>query len=216
MTTETTHETTGHRRLREAQEAVAALEAPTPTAANAASSAPLRLPRAGEQVHALVTGTTLATGGPHGGTVLTRGQTFTITDAMLELSKNRFGEHSGVALVHDAEAQIEKYGEVRFAPGPAPADLQPWTPGSPEWAAAREQARREAHSLPTEDARRAALAEVQQRFGAAPSTTVTLNKATDPSVRAAEEQQARIRAAGVRQASTYAPAERGGYSEGRE
>ncbi|MDD7929884.1 hypothetical protein [Microbacterium thalli] len=209
-------ETIGERRLREAREAVAALDTSTPTTPSAASSAPLRLPRAGEQVHALVTGTTLATGGPYGGTVLTRGQTFTITDAMLELSKNRFGQYSGVALVHDPEAQIEKYGEVRFAPGPAPADLDPWTYGSAEWRVAREQARREAWALPTEDARRAALAEVQRRFGAAPDTATTLNKATDPSVRAAEEQQGRIRAAGVRQASTYAPQERGGYSEGRE
>lgn len=216
MSTETSQETTGQRRLREAREAVAALGTKTTATASADETAPLRLPRAGEQVHARVTGTTLATGGPYGGTVLMRGQTFTVTDAMLELSKNRFGQYSGVALVHEPEAQIEKYGEMRFAPGPAPADLDPWTPGTAEWRVAREQARREAWALPTAEGRRAALAEVQRRFGAAPSTTTTLNQAPDASIRAAEEQRARIAAAGVRQHSTYAPSERGGYSEGRE
>ena len=209
MSNDTAPETTGQRRLREARAAVVALDAPDATA-------PLRLPVPGETVHALVPGIDLLTGGHHGGTTLRRGQSFTITAAMIDANVDRHGRHSGPSLVHDPNAQLDRYGEVRFAPGPAPESMEPWVHGSADWASARDQARREAHALPTEDARRAALADVHRRFGAAPVTSSTLNAAPDPSIAAAEAQQQRIAAAGVRSVSHYAPPERGGYSEDRE
>lgn len=218
MKTETTHESIGQRRLREAREAAAALESTAPATAD--ESAPLRLPRAGEQVHFLRSGKSIPRALPHEfigepSHITTRGETITITDRIIAAATDRHGGPGWLRYVFDEDAQLDRFGEVWVRPGAAPADLDPWTPGSPDWAAAREKARAEAWALPTEEARAEAVAAVRRRFGAAPVTSTVLNSAPDPSIPAAEAQQRRIAAAGVRQASTYAPSERGGYSEGR-
>ncbi|RKE60513.1 hypothetical protein [Microbacterium sp. AG238] len=216
MTTDTTTETIGERRLREAREAVAALDTSTPTTtASAVASV-----QPGDVVHSLDEGGIAIARSVNifgqASVILRRGDELVVDEEMIDASRDRHGNVTWPALVLDEAAQIEKWGTVRLRAGRAPADLRPWTHGSALWRDMRERARREAHALPTAEARADALAQVERVYGAAPSTATTLNKAPDPSVRAAEEQRARIAASGVRSSSTYAPRERGGYSEGRE
>lgn len=193
MSTSETQQTPAQIRLAEMRAEVARLQQDT----TPVDTAPIKLPTPGETVHCLVSGTTIATGGHYGGAVLQRGQNLTITQAMLEASRDRHGRYSGPALAYDELTQYERYGDVLFRPGPAPLDLESWKYGDADWAAAREQARAEAHALPTADARAAALRAVIERFGAPPVTSTTLNSAPNASIRAAEEQQERIRAKGV-------------------
>lgn len=137
----------------------------------------MKLPKPGDQFHAVTTGITVATSTSLLGasTVLTRGQTVTLTADMIEASRDRNGD-SWLDLLHDDLAQIARWGEVRIAPGPAPADMAPWLPGSPEEDAAREQARRAAYALVDDAERRLALARVDERFGRL-KTSRTLNSA---------------------------------------
>ncbi|MFF7683876.1 hypothetical protein ACFZA2_14080 [Microbacterium sp. NPDC007973] len=163
MTEQTTPaETTGQRRLREARERAAEREA------NPASATAIKLPTPGETVHCLVSGTTLHRGGFEGGYVLLRGQQFIVTAEMIEASRDRFGRHRGVALVHHPELQkLAHKGRVLYAPGPTPEGFEPWEYGDPAWADARERARLDAHAQRTDAERRAALAEVHRRYGPA-------------------------------------------------
>lgn len=100
--------------------------------------------------------------------------------------------------MYDEDAQILRWGSVRLRPGRAPRDLERWSHGSALWAEAREQARREAHRLPTEEQRAAALLELHRRFGPPPVTSTTLNTAKSPSERAAAEQAERIAASAAK------------------
>lgn len=211
---DTMTETTGQRRLREARDAAAALESTTPTTASAVASV-----QPGDVIHGLDEGGISIARSENifgrASVILRRGDELVVDEEMIDASRDRHGNLTWPVLVLDELAQVEKWGTVRLRAGRAPADLRPWTHGSALWRELRERARREAHARTTAEARADALAEVERVYGAAPSTTTTLNKAPDPSIRAAEEQQQRIASAGVRQASTYAPSERGGYSEGR-
>lgn len=190
MSTDTTTETTGQRRLREARERVAALEA--------ASAPTLRLPQPGETIHCLETGLTISTGGGWvaGGAVLNRGQNLTVTAALLEANRDAAGNYNGPGLAHDPEAQQRVHGRLLFAPGPAPKDMVPER-DTPTWREAREQARLEAWAQPSAEAQRAALAEVERRFGP-PVSTATYTKINDPSIAAAEAQQKELDEGGVR------------------
>lgn len=133
----------------------------------------------GEQFHALHTGLTVLTtpGALASSVVLRRGQTVTVTDALREASRDREGR-SWLDLVDDADAQIARWGRQMIARGPAPDDLTTWEPGSVEAQEAREQARREAWALPTEEARRDALAAVERIYGPA-VTSRTLRTVTE-------------------------------------
>ncbi len=129
---------------------------------------------------------------------LFRGHEIEIDQAMLDADLDRHGRPGWSGLLYDEDAQIQKWGAVRLRPGRAPRDLESWTHGSALWAEAREHARREAHQLPTEEQRAAALLELHRRFGPPPVTSTTLNTAKSPSERAHAEQEARIRAAAAK------------------
>ncbi|GEM_PF-3648854 len=170
---------------------------PAPEAASAR-----RIPTPGETLHVLRSGVTVSLGGAtvmSGRTVvLERGQTFTVTAAMLDAARDRHGSLDGslFALVHDPEAQRARYGDVLLAPGPAPADLRPWEYGTPEWLRARDAARRRAYALPSEAERAEALAAVEREYGPAGSTsktTATYRPGEHPTERAAAAQAERVR-----------------------
>lgn len=139
-----------------------------------------------------------------------RGDTFTVTSEMLEASKNGAGVPGGVSLAADEVEQVRRWGKVRLRVGEAPSDLPRWTHGTAEWREAREAARKSAWSITDPDERAEARARVEQMFGPAPVTSVTLNESPDPSIAAAEAQRRRLDASGVRQVNNYAPTRRGG------
>lgn len=193
--------TPAQRRRRDGSEALDALDLPDVDERGAP-----RLPSAGEQVHFLETGRSIPQALPGeftgpGSHITTRGETITLTDRLLRAAVNAAGAPGWVAYVHDAEAQIARYGRVWVASGPAPADLAPWIHGDPEWSVARERARREAHARPTAQERAEALAEVHRIYGDAPTTSTTLNAAPHPTIAAADAQAARIAASGVKHVS---------------
>ncbi|KZE41587.1 hypothetical protein [Microbacterium sp. T32] len=195
---DTTTETTGQRRLRQAREALAAQRAKQAGApSNAEEDAP-RVLVPGETFHALADGLTIGRSSEPWSTlpaiITRRGETYTADEQMIAAAVNRRGEPGWTATVHDEAAQLRRWGRVYLAPGPAPEGMEAWTPGSPEWSIARERARADAHAQPTADERAAALAEVQRRFGDAPVTSVTLNAAPNPSIQAAAEQADRLAA----------------------
>jgi len=130
-------------------------------------------PTPGTEFHFLKSGMaystdTSLTGGT---TVSRRGQTGTITQTLLDANVDRNG-HTFFELLHDEDAQINRWGEIVFAPGPAPADLTAWTPGTVEEAAAREAAHRVALALSDDAERRRAVRAVNQRFSF-PTTQVS-------------------------------------------
>ena len=123
-----------------------------------------------------------------------RGDSITITAAMLDESRDRLG-HSWLEIIADEHSQLARWGLAYFAPGAAPADMQPWELGSTEWAEAREQARREAWAIPSGRERIAALKAVEDRFGPAPTTSrTTATFREHPTERAAREQAQRFAA----------------------
>lgn len=168
--TDTTAHLTPRERL-EAARAEAAALADRKAAADPAS--PDNVPRVlevGETFHALHDGLTIGTTLQlFGGTpaILTRrASTYTMTQDMLEASKNRFGVIGWPALVHDADAQRRRWGKVYLAPGPAPVEMESFLPGGREWSEARERAMLTAGQIADPYERRAAIERVKQRFGA--------------------------------------------------
>ncbi|MFE6255134.1 hypothetical protein [Agromyces sp. NPDC057865] len=102
-----------------------------------------------------------------------RGETVTITDAIIEQSIDREG-NSWLALADDPDAQVARWGRVVFGIGPWPEAEPVLVPGSVEWTEAREIARKAAWSLQDPEARAAARRKVTEDFGAAPTTSSTL------------------------------------------
>lgn len=134
----------------------------------------------GERFHAL-TAATLPVGGGlfSGGEVVERGRTVTITADLIEATKNKHGV-SWLDLVNDAEGQIEKWGEVRFAPGPWPDDTETWVQGDPVWELNRAKAQSAAWAVADEGDRAKALRAVLSRYGAGqPTSTETARFSAD-------------------------------------
>ncbi|KZE91779.1 hypothetical protein [Microbacterium sp. TNHR37B] len=125
-----------------------------------------------------------------GSEISQRGQTVTITAEMLDASPwiSRY--------LGDPEAQIEKWGEVRIAPGPFPADASPYVHGAPDWEEAREVARRRAWAITDPEERAAARAEVERRYGPAP-TTSSSNEIREHHTERRAREQAERRARGI-------------------
>lgn len=158
---------------------------------------------AGDTIHCVDPGGVLlprsvAVFGGEPGMQLFRGDTVTVREEWIEASRDASGALTWPSWVHDPHEQIRRWGRVRLAPGAFPADVSRYEPGTANWAAAREEARQAAWREPGAERRAAALAEVAREFGPPPVTSVTLNTAPDPSVRQAEEQRARLDAAGVK------------------
>ncbi|WP_350352498.1 hypothetical protein ABS642_05155 [Microbacterium sp. A8/3-1] len=195
MTNTNETEPVGVRRLREARASLAARQAEQQPEAE---SAPLPL-KPGDQFHAVMTGCTFSTGGGFlaSSHVSTAGETYTVTQQLIDASRDRYGDSWLIYLASD-EAQIQKWGAVRFRLGPAPEGIATWNQrGDADWTQQREAAKAEAWGLPTAEARAAALAAVDARFGPA-VTTATYSKYTDPSIALAEAQQHALNTGGVR------------------
>jgi len=166
-----------------------------------------RIPAPGETIHVLRSGLLVHTGEGSlmsgRAVILDRGQTFTVTSAMIDAMRDRHGslDSSWLSLVYDDDAQIARYGEVIVRPGPAPEDLRPWVHGGPEWQVARDAARRRAWALPSEAEQHAALAEGEREYGPARSTsqtTATYRPGEHPTERAAAQQARDFAAARAR------------------
>ena len=187
MTNDTT-EQTGVRRLREVRDRLAE------QSAEGTDTASARTVKVGDVVHAVATGLTIVrTTSLWGGDPalsLTKGDQFVVTQQMLDADLDRHGRPGWSGIVHDENAQFAKWGRVYVAPGPAPEGMPSWEHGSPDWAEARETARKAAHAETDPQRRAQALRRVQEVFGAAPTTsTITSIIRGD---RAYEEQQQRI------------------------
>lgn len=148
---------------------LAARKAAAETATAEAPDSPRTL-KVGETFHALADGLTIGTTLQlFGGTpaILTRrASTYTMTQDMLEASKNKFGAIGWPALVFDADAQRRRWGKVYLAPGPAPAEMESFLPGGREANEARENAMQTAGQIADPYERRAAIERVKLRFGA--------------------------------------------------
>ncbi|MFE1663302.1 hypothetical protein [Microbacterium sp. P02] len=129
--------------------------------------------KVGDTFHCLVTGVTISTGVGFTGTAhsTVRGENIVLTDALVQAAVDRLGDPGWPAIIHDADAQMDKWGAVRFAPGEAPADIEVWVHGSPEWAEARAFAQNAASREPDHAERVRKLQEVQRRFGNPPATS---------------------------------------------
>ena len=133
-----------------------------------------RLPLAGETLHFLVTGLThpRERSGVLYHEVCRRGQELVLSERIIEACRDRVGT-SWLDLLHDPAAQVKRFGRELIAPGPAPEGTLPEV-GSAEF----EDASREAYSLAAaikdDGQRRAALAQVEQRFGPRPPTSRTV------------------------------------------
>lgn len=153
--------------------------------------------RPAEQFHWLVDGIIWHTKRPSmfmgSSEISQRGQTVTITADMLEASP-WIARYLG-----DEPGQVERWGEVRIAPGPFPDDAMPWAYGSPAWQEQREDARRRAWAIADPEERAAARAEVERRFGPAPQTSKSTEIPEHYTERMAREQAERLaRGAGDR------------------
>lgn len=144
-----------------------------------------RIAAPGERVTALLDGLSIATGaGALGGAGMTlaRGQTLVVTDALIEASRDRNGAIGWPALVHDEAAQLALWGRRMLAPADdVVEDLTVPEYGTPDWAEAREAARKAAWNVEDPRERALARAAVERKFGAAPLTSSTTW--TDPAER---------------------------------
>jgi hypothetical protein len=172
-------------------------------AAQTADTASAPVVQVGDVIHATATGmhlprTTSLWGGPPA-LQITRGDRIVVTEELIEASRDRNGNLTWPAMVHDEAAQLRRWGKIHLAPGEPPADMQPWIYGDASWSEAREVSRRAAWAETDPQRRAAALQKVTEVFGAPPTTsTVTATYKGDAD---ADAQQQRI-AAG---AATGAP-----------
>ncbi|WP_104193877.1 hypothetical protein [Cryobacterium sp. M25] len=126
----------------------------------------------GDQFHFTESGLTFTTDPNLSGAaqVSFRGQTVTITDALLEAARDRLGT-SWLDLMHDMQAQKARWGREMFKPGVAPESLTRWTPGTPEEDAARDEHLKIAYAIQDGAKRAVALQRVRATFGRKTTST---------------------------------------------
>lgn len=102
----------------------------------------------GETVH-FYCSVTLALGDPLRGQVISTDYAteVVVTEAMIEHSTDRLGD-SWFDLVDDHEAQVRRWGHLRFARGPWPKGRLRYRYGSLEWKDARKKALADARAHP--------------------------------------------------------------------
>jgi hypothetical protein len=115
-----------------------------------------------------------------------RGQTVVITADLL-------GACPWLDLLGDEQGQVERWGEIRIAPGDWPSDLPTWTPGTREQEEAYDAARREAWGRPVGPERDAALTELRRVWGNGPATSRTLSHITGDEQRTKPQPRERVR-----------------------
>ena len=91
------------------------------------------------------------------------GSTVELTSEMIELSRDRTG-WSWMSLVDDPDEQQRRYGQVRFAGGPAPDGLLPER-NRPDWDIAREEAHACARAIQHPGKRQEAMSKATATFG---------------------------------------------------
>lgn len=122
-------------------------------------------PIVGAQFHALHDGMHMAAHHSDWGIAptifLTRAKTITLTADMISAQVN----DAILALVADPETQAKRFGRVMLAPGPAPADMLPIEPGTPQWDYARDVAFAEAWAIQDPERQAIAVHEATRKFG---------------------------------------------------
>ncbi|MFK3678696.1 hypothetical protein ACI2IP_13270 [Microbacterium sp. NPDC090218] len=207
MSTNNEIEPAGVRRLREARAALAARRAEPETEG-------VPVVQAGDEIHCTDPGGILlprstSVFGGEPGMQLFRGDTVTVQRSWIEASRDGSGQLTWPTLVHDPDEQVRRWGRVRLAPGPFPEEASRYERGTPDWAEAREQARKAAWAEPNAERRAAALAEVAREFGPPPVTSTIVSTTPDPSIKRAAEQRAALDAGGVRHVNRYEAQEPG-------
>ncbi len=96
-----------------------------------------------------------------------------ITPFIREFGRDRNG-NSWVDIAGDPEAQLARWGRVRYALGPWPSNLPRYEPGSLEEQEAIQEAYRNAWAITTEPERSEALANVRAAWGQPPQTSKTI------------------------------------------
>jgi hypothetical protein len=104
---------------------------------------------------------------------LAYGEEIVITPTIWALSQDRNGD-SWLDLLDDPEAQIARFGRVRFARGPWPTDLPKIEPGSPEEEIRKAREWSELWNLPTSEARAARRAELTEKYGSPPAMNTNI------------------------------------------
>lgn len=112
-------------------------------------------------VHFLKAVSLRVTGGLDGGRVFGFGDELTVTEDIIELNTDRLGNCGLLDAIERGEA-------VRR--GPWPDGVSRLLPGSFEWEAERERARKAAHKLDDPEERTKALAKVTEVYGPAPTS----------------------------------------------
>lgn len=199
MSTDLTEQTPAQARLAAARAQLAAQQAgQAGTPVTTEADCP-RVIAPGENFHALRDGMSLPRSADlwnvDPSIVTRRGTTYIATEGMIAAARNRLGEPGWAGAVHDEAAQLRRWGAIYLAPGQAPADLESWEYGSPEWSAARAAAHDAAMAESDVERRNAALRAVKDRFGNPAAEGQTVKYARD---RAYDEQQERINGSGVR------------------
>lgn len=133
-------------------------------------------PELPETVHFFATVTVPTYG--YASLVLVYGDDLAITPAIRAAAFDRNGG-SWLDLVDKPDAQIERWGEVRFAPGPWPADMPRIKPGSLEERQVIEQAFRDAWATPGEVEQAEAVRAVRAKYGRPPKGNVTIMRLAD-------------------------------------
>jgi len=176
-------QTPARERLERARAEAADLAARKAAATTEDPSGP-RVAQPGDVVHFLRSGLSVPQslpdelwGGP-GNLAMTRGDELVITERHRDAARNRLGEPGWLALVHDREEQIRRFGAVVVAPGPRPAGMEPWIRGDRDWSAARERAMAAAGALGDPQERADAIAAVNARFGPPPASNSSSTRYT--------------------------------------
>lgn len=105
--------------------------------------------------------------------VVKYGDEIEVTNSIHAFSQDRNGS-SWLDLLDDLEAQMARYGRVRFARGPWPSGLPKVERGSPEEEEAIARAWHEVWKLPTEAERASRRAELRAKYGAPPAASRTI------------------------------------------
>lgn len=133
-------------------------------------------PAAPEMVHFLTAATVPGPG--YLSLALIRGDVLEVTPELREASLDRLGR-SWLDLVHNPEAQIARWGEVRFAPGPWPEAEHRIIPGSHEEQELITDAWRDAWAQPTDAERTEALKRVRAKYGRPPRGNREIQRLAD-------------------------------------
>jgi hypothetical protein len=123
---------------------------------------------AGDQIHFYGSMTFSTSDDFSSGHTSRRGETATLTDQLIEASKDRLG-FSWLSLANDVPGQEARWGQRMFGIGPWPESASKWMPGTVESQRERERQRVAAHRIADDHERAVALRNIAAEFGPADS-----------------------------------------------